>query len=1188
MRLLRRVWRLLWMTKKSLILAICLLLCCMAMPALAQEITLSGCAYVDHNSNALCDSGEALMAGVPVTLEPAAPEGAQAMQTVTDEYGQYIFTGLEAGEYRLLSAVNDDVLYVSSIGDSREHVNGAAVLPLNLDSASAQADIGLREGVKLGVTVYQDENANGEQGTYEEGVPNVLVEVLDGETVVASGTTYRKAGVTLTVAPGEYVLRATLPDNYAFTVTGRQSCMTSESGVALSDPITLSAGENQAYIAIRPVGSFSGMAFEDVNNNGILDDGDVGVAGVTVYLKGERTGTQRQITTDETGLYHFVRLPGDKYTVTADLPEGMLYARYSSEGGDLRSIFTGENLQRVFSVKSGESTVSKNVGVIQRGAIVGVAFLDLNYNGLYDEGEPGYEGVTLEAIRHSDSESVGKGKSLKDGTFRVENLRSSTYRLRAILPDDGSIFSVTRSGTIDQVNLFEQRSNRREYTVQPLVMESGEEMYALVGVAQAATISGTVFEDADYNGRLNGKEKKISGLIVQAVDASGTIVADAVTDKNGKYTLKGIMPGSYIVQVQRKAGYGFTRLRPNEKDGSYVTVLEGKFGVTAPITVAMGETISGVNAGMLPSSTVSGSFFHDTNDNGLWDADELGMMGAEVRLLSEDGEIDLYRTPAEDGSFFFDGVMPGKYTLSYLLPEHTEMAKTTQDGNTVAHDGLATATKPFTIQMGKAYQMPLAGAVTLGSFVGGVFNDTNANGLRDGSEEMLGGAVLTAVSASGDEITTEADANGAFALTGLRPDEYTLTITLPDGYIFSHDLDRDALTLNAVTEQTLDCPWQVLINRHEKAIGTVKPASITGVIWMDENKDGVQADSEWIMEDLSLTLIDEATGLEASSTVSNENGFVFANVRPGTYTVQFALPEQSTPAGDAASTFRSSGSAMVQTGITLAEGQQRGGLSTGLVSTTSIGGTAWLDENGQRSPVAGVTVTLWQNGAYVADTATDENGQYRFDGLWPDSYTLSASIPADLIFVRPGDPNYESGASIIASTEYGMSDPFPLFMAQHQLDQDILYIKSAKVGDLAWLDENRNGLMDGVERLMPGVKVRLMQNGAAIYETETNAYGYYLFDEVYPGEYTLEAGAYAELEPTRPVENLRIISSCLISGDGLSAQSESFRVESGERNLNFDLGYVLKDGQSIPGAILVDAPGREWTQNNAFDYEEVW
>lgn len=1173
------------MRKTLFLIALCLLMC-IASPVMAQEFSVSGSAYVDLNGNTFYDSGEVLMAGVPVTLEQ---DGAESLQTVTDEYGQYVFEGLSSGEYRVVSAVGDENLYVDSVGSSRAHVNGSAVLPVTLESASVQADIGLREGVKLAVTVYQDENANGEQGTYEEGVPNVLVELMDNGVAVASGTTYRKAGVTLTAAPGDYVLRATLPENYAFTVTGKQSCMAADGEIAESEVFTLSAEEaNKAFVGVRQVGSFSGMAFEDVNNNGILDEGDIGVAGVTVYLKGERTDTERQITTDETGLYHFQRLPGDKYTVTADLPEGMLYARYSSEGGDLRSIFTGENLQRVFSVKSGESTVSKNVGLIQRGAIAGLAFLDLNYNGLRDEGEPGYEGVTLEAIKYSDGESVGKSKSVKDGSCRVENLRSSTYKLRAVLPDDGSIFTVSREGSIDQVNLFEQRSGRREYIYYPLVMESGQELYALVGVARSAVISGTVFEDADYNGRLNGKEKKISGLLVQALDENGEVVSEAATDKNGNYTLKGIMPGSYTVQVQRKAGYGFTRLRPNEQGGSYVKKLEGKFGITDPITVAMGEEISGVNAGMLPSSTVSGSFFHDANDNGQWDMGEMGMQAAEVRLLSEDGEIDLYQTPYDNGNYFFDGVMPGKYTLSYLLPEHTEMSKITADGNTVAHDGLITVTAPFTVEMGKEHIMPLAGAVTLGSFTGGVFNDANANGLRDVSEAMLGGAVITATSASGNEFTAEADASGAFELAGLRPDDYTFTITLPKGYIFSHDLSDDQLVLNAVNDQTFDCPWQALINRSEKAIGAVKPATISGVIWMDENKNSLREDSEWIMEELPLTLIDEATGMEIAQTISNADGFQFENVRPGVYTVQFALPEQSTPADDAQSTFLLNGESMVQSGIAVVEDEHVSTLTTGLVSTTSIGGTAWLEENGQRSPVAGVSVTLWQNGVYAAETTTDENGQYRFDGLWPDTYSLSASVPEGIIFVRPGDPNYEAGASIIANTEYGMSDSFQLSMAQHMLEEDILYIKSAKVGDVAWLDENSNGLQDGSEHFIPGVTVRLIQNGEAVYETVTNEYGYYLFGDVYPGEYILEASAYEALKPAVPVEALRIISSCLVSGDGLNAHSESFRVESGERSLNFDLGYVLKDGQTVPEVILTETDGRDWTIHNSLNTEDVW
>ena len=80
--------------KKTFFLTLCLLLC-MAMPAFAQELSISGCAYVDANANALYDSGEVLMTGVPVALES---EGADPVQAVTDEYGQYVFDGLASGE----------------------------------------------------------------------------------------------------------------------------------------------------------------------------------------------------------------------------------------------------------------------------------------------------------------------------------------------------------------------------------------------------------------------------------------------------------------------------------------------------------------------------------------------------------------------------------------------------------------------------------------------------------------------------------------------------------------------------------------------------------------------------------------------------------------------------------------------------------------------------------------------------------------------------------------------------------------------------------------------------------------------------------------------------------------------------------------------------------------------------------
>ena len=1169
-----------WLLTACAMAAVCAMIC-LAPTARAAGGEVSGCAYVDANENLVHDESEQLITGVPVRLE-RRDGGAwtEAARTETDLYGKYAFTGLSAGEYRVISTLSGQELYAVSVGTSMASEAGAVVgdaVTLEEGKSVSGGDVGLAPSARLALTVFQDSNGDGKRGDYDRGVPGIEVTLLEGETPLDSTSTDSDGKAALYARAGRYTVRVTLPAGYGISDGSVQSR-------TVDLDVSFATGEEEALtLAVAPVGALGGRVFEDMDNDGIMGDGDPGVAGVTVRIEGNRTGTVREITTDETGEYLFDFLPDDMYTISATLPEGMLYARYSQTGGDLRSIFTGSNITREFPVRDAARVMDKNIGVVENGVISGVAFLDLNYNGRLDEGEPGYAGVTVEALRGSGSESQGKTETGEDGAFRLEGLRGGDYQLRAILPDDGSIFSVTAEGAASEVNRFEQRSTRREFTIGGLTLGSGGETTALVGVARIASVSGVVFEDAGYDGVLGEEDKRLSGIRVYAVDASGQSVADATTNSRGEYTLTGLMPGVYTVEVQRKAGYGFTRLRPAEDGGSHVTALVGEMGVTAEMDIAMGEALTGVNAGMLPASTVSGVFFHDVNDNGLRDENEIGMLGAEVRLVSEDGEIDLTQTPAEDGTYFFDGVMPGRYTLHYLLGEHREMAKVVEGGNTVAHDGPDTVYGPFEVVMGEALTLPVAGAVTLGNFSGAVFEDLNANGQWDEGEKALADAAVTLTP---DRTGIEAaqavtGADGAFDLEGLRPAGYTLTVALPEGYIFSCPLE--GLAFGTLGEQSLVCAWQTLTDRTDKAIGAVKPGSISGVIWLDENEDGTRGEGELLMSGVSLELVDERGGTVVKRTASTDQGFRFDNVRPGTYTVRLTLPDQSSPAADSASTFVANGLRMTQTGVTVEAGEDVDGLTTGLISATSVAGRLYLDENGARTPLAGVTVSLYKGGELspLMTVLTDDSGRYRFDGLWPADYYLEAGLPSGTIFVRPDDPNYESGASAVTASGEGAgtSELFYLHMAQHRLDMDVIYIKPARVGDLAWLDENGNGLVDEGEPGIPGVTVQLLQDGEAVYETVTDAYGYYLFTDVYPGAYTLVAKAYPELTPTSQVEALRIISSCLVGGDGNEAHSDPFEVESGSLNVNYDLGYLLREGESLPSAITAP-PTRDWTLSN--------
>ena len=75
----------------------------------------------------------------------------------------------------------------------------------------------------------------------------------------------------------------------------------------------------------------------------------------------------------------------------------------------------------------------------------------------------------------------------------------------------------------------------------------------------------------------------------------------------------------------------------------------------------------------LPTGSISGSVFIDTNDNGVRDAGEPGQAGVTVFLdannngVLDPGEVSTV-TAASDGSFSFTNLLPGTYHVREVLP----------------------------------------------------------------------------------------------------------------------------------------------------------------------------------------------------------------------------------------------------------------------------------------------------------------------------------------------------------------------------------------------------------------------------------------------------------------------------------------------------------------------------------------
>ena len=120
---------------------------------------------------------------------------------------------------------------------------------------------------------------------------------------------------------------------------------------------------------------------------------------------------------------------------------------------------------------------------------------------------------------------------------------------------------------------------------------------------------------------------------------------------------------------------------------------------------------------------------------------------------------------------------------------------------------------------------------------------------------------------------------------------------------------------------------------------------------------------------------------------------------------------------------------------------------------------------------------------------------------------------------------------------------------------------------------NGNGLQDEGEGGIPGVRIELIRNGAVVSETVSDQYGYYVFENLYPGEYTLRVTAPEEVRPTTLRTDMPLIVSVLQE----NGESVLVPVKSDGVNYAADLGFVLVNEKKYPAGYGEGAT-QDWTK----------
>lgn len=1137
---------------------------------------VSGYVFSDDNFDGLPNEQEKRLSGAEVALVRSSGQAAEVVSIqTTQEDGAFLFSGIAEGDYFLR------VLFPGSYVATTLTKGGSAVLPsagqstqtpvFHVGNENLSLPIG---GVKktgfVKVIAFGDDNANGGRFSTEPLLRDVLIEVVfehEGVQYTIGSAFTNKEGEAFVreLTPGTYRIAATVPDPYIIGPLGAKVnpfynvIVPQDASRGLSEPLRIPPGGS---IGIGASGVLTGKAqgsiWQDTNMNGQRNSDEPGFPGVVLTLTNTQTQATRTLTTDQGGNYLFERLQEGAYRLTVELPEGSMF---TLPGESLFSDGFTRKAETQFQVKLGEVTTVQPVGIMPATSLNVRAFHDQNVNGLFDEGEPAFAGATAEIL--SGGKAVATQVTDAQGNALFPVVRGGNVEIRVTLPE-GQIFSVSAEGG----NLYSSDiASSKETITYPL--EHGQHGEILAGVTLPSAITGQLFDDSNLNGIHDKDEAFLGGFTVEALNQDKMVVATAITDENGQYSLSNLIPDSYTVRIGLKSPFIFSApSNTGAQIENKVIAQTPGYGETDVIQVLPGETLERIDAGMFRSAIINGALLlGDENDS--FSGTLGGLENVNIELLDEQGNpVSDYTIAVTDanGAFSLKGALPDTYSLRYTLPEGTAFSRPFQDEMVFVSD-------PFAVKSNDVLEQETLYAVKTGTLSGKAYSDLNADGMFGEQDAPLTNASITLTAADGTIFTQQTDSEGNYRFEKLRPGNYEVKAQLPEGYYVSFtEKGLTPAVLSNLSENTLAL---AMGEKVEKDIAASPAAAVFVTAYYDNDLSRTFGDTDSPYQFSAITLTHENTG-ETFELVSDEKG---ASTLPeafyGTYRFSITLPEdhivyapESTQAGD------------VWQG-TFHVLEQNTVFNLGLAQYGSFSGTVW-NLGGGNDNVSGVALSLLDasSNQQIAATSTNAQGDYRFNNLLPGQYILKAKLNPGFRYARSLDtamrPSIITSDSGNVSHESGQSESFTLLMGEHKVQQDIGMGATGKLGDIAWLDLDQDGMQDTNEPGVPGLTIRLYQYGQLAAETTTDAYGRYLFQELYPGEYTLEVEMPAELTTTKQQTTFPLVASVFPAGQEGTARAEGIMVPSKSRNLNCDLGFALKTPGRYPASMQV-LPSKDWT-----------
>jgi hypothetical protein len=556
------------------------------------------------------------------------------------------------------------------------------------------------------------------------------------------------------------------------------------------------------------------------------------------------------------------------------------------------------------------------------------------------------------------------------------------------------------------------------------------------------------FEDKNCNGRMDCGECGLGGVQITLTKGCSTWkkTTPSTGPNKGKVCFDDLQLGTYTVSEAGKDGYYATTATSTQ-----VTLTE----------CDKDETVYFGNARYL---SICGSKFKDENCNGKWDRREDGLWGVTI-VLSGEG-VQLSKKTDWKGRYCFEGLKPGTYTLSEVVPCGYYQTYPECGSHMV------------TLECGEDACGIDFGNAPCGRILGMKWEDRDCSGgLSCGDRPMAG--VEIQLWRDGELVDTAVTCKlGAYMFdTCLEPGTYTVKEVVPCGYYPSFPCGG-AYTVNLCCGE-----WKMLCFFNAPA------GSISGYKFWDKNCNGEWDDGEPPMEGVTICLNHGDNGAADSSgngagkcTQTDSSGWYgFENLPPGYYQVSEQPPQGFYP------------TTPNPVGVELCCGEDYGPVNFGNAKYGSICGYKFLDENGDGEWDEGEPgipdVTVWLDDE--ESTVTDEDGHFCFEELLPGEYT----VEVDESTVPPG--HYASTPNLVV-VDLACGE-----------DAEVLFGNApyGRITGTKYLDIDGDGEIDPTDKPMGGVTISLSEKGkvgALAVTTSAAVTGAFSFEALEAGTYIVE------------------------------------------------------------------------------------